>query len=304
MLRQFSAKSYILFLFAFALVLSSCKSETKKKPSVNATHANLKEALTFYASFDTDVKADFALGDENMYTIPNRRAIDSAKIGLHKPDITRQEGKGKYGAGLMFTERSPGNIYYPSEKNIAYDTINWNGAVSFWLSLDPAIDLKPGYCDPIQITDVSYNDASIWVDFTKENPRDFRLGVIEDREAWNPNPEGPDNENPIFIELLPAVKNPPFSKGQWTHVLINFSGLNTKNGAASLYLNGELQGTRSNISNPFTWDVPKSNIYLGLGYIGFMDELSIFNRNLTEKEIVALYGLEKGIHTILKEISQ
>ena len=32
----------------------------------------------------------------------------------------------------------------------------------------------------------------------KENPRDFRLGVIEDREAWNPNPEGPDND------VLPA----------------------------------------------------------------------------------------------------
>ena len=281
-----------------ALSLSIFMFQSCAEP--DTTKADLKAALTFYASFDKDVTADFSLGDGNMYTVPNRRLRDSAKVGLHKPDITRQDGKGKYGAGLVFTERSSGNIYYPSTKNIVYNTENWSGAISFWLSLDPATDLKPGYCDPIQITDSGYNDAGIWVDFTKANPRDFRLGVIEDRDAWNPNPVGPDNENPIFIDLLPAVKNPPFAKGQWTHILVNFSGLNTENGEASLYMNGELKGTRSNISNPFTWELDKSNMYLGLGYIGLMDEYSVFNRSLTDKEITTLYQLENGVHSILE----
>jgi hypothetical protein len=287
---KLSFRPHLLLLLTSIFLFNSCDS----------TKEDLKSALTFYTSFDNDVTADFALGDDNLYTTFNRREKDSAKVGLHKPDITRQDGKGKYGAGLVFTERSPGNIYYPSEKNIAYRKENWSGAISFWLSLDPATDLKPGYCDPIQITDSGYNDAGIWVDFTKENPRDFRLGVIEDRDAWNPNPVGPDNENPIFIELLPAVKNPPFAKGQWTHVLINFSALNTDKGEASLYLNGELKGTRSDISNPFTWDLAASNMYLGLGYIGLFDDYSVFNRSLTDKEIKALYGLENGVNTLLK----
>ncbi|WP_299839540.1 LamG-like jellyroll fold domain-containing protein [uncultured Tenacibaculum sp.] len=294
-LKQILAASTLLF------VLFSCKQEQKKEIKKDTTKTDLKAALTFYASFDKDVTADFALGDKQMYTVPNRKAVDSAKVGLHKPDITRQDGKGKYGAGLVFTERSSGNIYYPSEKNINYSTENWNGAVSFWLSLDPAVDLKPGYCDPIQITDVSYNDAAIWVDFTKENPRDFRLGVIGDRDVWNPNPEGPDNENPIFNKRLTGVKNPPFGTGKWTHILINFSGLNTKEGKASLYMNGELKGTREQIDTPFTWELSKSNIYLGLGYIGLFDDLSIFNRNLTDKEIKTLYGLENGVQSILTE---
>ena len=92
--------------------------------------------------------------------------------------------------------------------------------------------------------------------------------MIEDRDAWNPNPEGPDNENPIFIDLLPVVKNPPFAKEKWTHIVINFTGLNTQDGSASLYLDGEFKGARNNISNPFTWELSESNIYLGLGYIG------------------------------------
>lgn len=295
-MQYISNNKYLALLFIVSIfIIQGCKPENNS----NKQHDELKKALTFYASFDKGIEADYSLGDKNMYTVPNRRMRDSAEIGLHKPDITRQDGKGKYGAGLVFTERSRGNIYYPSKGNIAYNKENWSGAISFWLSLDPTTDLKPGYCDPIQITDVSYNDASIWVDFTKENPRDFRLGVIEDRTAWNPTPEGPDNENPKFIELLPAVKNPPFGKGKWTHILINFKGLNSQNGEASLYMNGELKGIRSKISNPFTWDLEQSNIYLGLGYIGLMDDLSIYNRDLTDEEIKALYSLENGVHSIL-----
>ncbi len=283
--------SFLLLLNAFiVLLLISCQTDTSK--------ADLKTALTFYASFDNGVDADFALGDKNLYTVPNRKARDSAQVGLHKPDIRIAKGKGRFGDGLLFTERSKGNIYYPSKNNILYNNNDWSGAVSFWLQLDPSKDLKPGYCDPIQITDVSYNDAAIWVDFTKDNPRDFRLGVIGDRNVWNPNPEGPDNENPIFNAKLAAVKNPPFGSNEWTHIIINFSNLSTENGEAKLYMNGELKGTRSNITTPFTWDLELSNIYIGLGYIGLMDELSIFNRNLTDTEITALYNLENGVHTL------
>ncbi len=281
----------ILFLNTVVLLLfTSCETDTSK--------ADLKAALTFYSSFDQGIDADFALGDKQLYTVPNRKARDSAQVGLHKPDIRITKGEGRFGDVLLFTERSKGYIYYPSKDNISYNTNDWSGAVSFWLKLDPATDLEPGYCDPIQITDVSYNDASIWVDFTKENPRDFRLGVIGDRDVWNPNPEGPDNENPVFMDKLTGVKNPPFGKDQWTHILINFSNLNTKNGQASLYINAELKGTRTNIDTPFTWDLDLSNIYLGLGYIGLFDELSLYNRALTHKEIDVLYALENGVHSL------
>lgn len=288
-----SAICISLVIPAILLTANSCTSDTTKD--------DLKKALTLYASYDKGVDADFALGDKHLYTVPNRNARDSAEVGLHKPNIRIATDKGRYGDALLYTERSKGNIYYPSAKNIAYNSEDWSGAVSFWLSLDPATDLEPGYCDPIQITDVSYNDAAIWVDFTKENPRDFRLGVIGDRDSWNPEPKGPDNENPIFIEQLPVVKNPAFEKGKWTHILINFSHLNTKNGKASLYIDGELKGTRDAITDPFSWEIEQSNIYLGLGYIGLMDELAIFNRDLSESEITTLFQLENGVHTLFAE---
>ncbi|SHG45809.1 LamG-like jellyroll fold domain-containing protein [Flagellimonas flava] len=300
MTKRYSNK-YIAVIVALCIFsLGSCKQKGSKEKVVEegASYDNLKQALTFYASFDKGINADYALGDSLMYTVPNRSALDSAMAGLHKSDIARLEGKGKYGSGLHFAKRSKGSIYYASAKNIAYQNKNWNGAISFWLSLDPATDLEPGYCDPIQITDVSYNDAAIWVDFTKDNPRDFRLGVIGDRDIWNP--DGLEDEDNLFLPQLVPVSNPPFTTNNWTHVLINFSGLNTENGETSLYLNGELKGSRTNITDSFTWELDKSNIYLGLSYIGLMDDLSIFNRNLTEKEIKQLYAMEGGVKVILE----
>lgn len=300
MTKTFLIKCLALTILLCTTGLTFCKEKNAKKeaPKKDTTATGLKEALTFYASFDTGVHADFSVGDSLMYTVPNRNALDSSQVGLHKPDISRQEAKGKYGYGLQFTERSNGYIYYPSAGNIAYSKENWNGAISFWLSLDPATDLEPGYCDPIQITDVGYNDAAIWVDFTENNPRDFRLGVIGDISDWNPN--GLEDEDALFLPQLVPVENPPFAKGKWTHILINFSGLNTEKGMASLYIDGELKGTRSDITDSFTWEPDRSNIYLGLSYIGFMDDLSIYDRALTENEIKALYSLENGVQSILE----
>ncbi len=296
--------SYSFLVVFLGIIVIACKTEKKKTTEVekkeeNPVKTKLKESLTFYASFDNGVDADFAKGDKLMYSVSNRKELDSAKIGLDKEGVSIVENQGRFGNGLQYTEKSKGYIYYKSKDNMNYVTTSWEGAISFWLSLDPDTDLKPGYCDPIQITDSGYNDAGFWVDFTKENPRDFRLGVIGDRDSWNPTPEGPDNENPIFIEQLPVVKNPPFETGKWTHVVINFTGLNTEDGKAALYLNGEMKGIREQLKDPFTWEIEQSNIYLGLSYIGLMDEVSIYNKHLSKEEIKGLYELENGVKELI-----
>ena len=289
-------KPHILFLSVLSLFISSCKDGTKTSQDT-AQHKgqniieNLKTSLTLYASFDETAEADFARGDKQIYSVTNRKAIDSAKVGIHKESVSLSKDKGKQGGSLSFADKTKGYIYYKSLNNIAYSKVDWSGSISFWLSLTPNEDLKPGYCDPIQITDSGYNDAGIWVDYTKENPRDFRLGVIGDRVSWNPKPNGPDNENPNFISQLIPLKNPPFSKDRWTHIVINFEHLNTDNAKAALFVDNTKVGERD-IKDPFTWEVEKSNIFLGLSYIGHMDELSIYNRTLNTSEIDALYTLE------------
>ena len=274
--------------------LFSCQSNSSSE---------LKEALTFFASFDNGTTADFAKGDANIYTadgsyVDGKRKLDGIQTGMHNANHGIIEGKGQFGNAFEFgKEKNSQVIFYKSKDNISYYPQNWSGSISFWLSVDPATDLE-GYTDPIQITDVNYNDASIWVDFTNDNPPNFRLGAIGDKSAWSQD----TLNSPFEVEFekrLVTIKQPPFSRSTWTHVLVTFKELGTSNSLASLYLNGEKQGVVSGIDDPFTWNLEESNIYLGLGFTGLMDDLSIFNKPLTDDQAKELYQLKEGIKSIL-----
>jgi hypothetical protein len=247
-----------------------------------------KDALLFHASFDKGIDADFAKGDRRLYTAPTYKEPQSAKPGLDHPHVSIVQGVGKSGAALEFRRKDTRAVFYRADKNTAFQSKNWSGTISFWLSLDPETDLEPGFCDPIQVTDSAYNDSAIWVDFTKDDkPRHFRLGVFGDRESWNPT-KMPDDKNPVFMNRLVVVKKYPFAKGRWTHVAITHSGLGSGEGTATLYLNGEKQGEASMIGEAFSWDPAFAALRLGVNYVGRLDELKVFSRPLTQAEIRSL----------------
>jgi len=256
---------------------------------------DLGKALTFHASFDRGTEADFGLGDRRIYTAPSYKAQQEAKPGFESPDVGIVAADGRFGAALQFKKKNTRAIFYRAEKNVDYRNKDWSGTVSFWLSLDPDKDLEPGFCDPIQVTDKAYNDAAVWVDFTKDDkPRHFRLGVFGDLKAWNPD-NLPSDKYPNFARRLIDVAKPPFARGSWTHIAITFSGLNSDSGGvAKLYLNGQLQGTTEAIREPFTWDLSRAAIRIGVNYVGLFDDLAIFNRALNEREVRILGRLRRG----------
>ncbi len=271
------------------VLLNGCQPQQKNE---------LKNALTFFLSFDNGFDADVAKGDKSMYTATSRRALDSARQGMHNADHQILKGQGQFGDAFRFGSRTDTVVFFKAKDNIVYDSQSWSGSISFWLSVDPATDLEPGFTDPIQITDSRWNDAGIWVDFTRENPRDFRLGVIGDMASWSK-----DTVDTPWTELqeqrMVTVKNPPFTKTSWTHIGITFQSLGTDQSVSTLFLNGEKIGTISGINEPFTWEYDKANIYLGLSFIGAMDEVAIFNRPLSDAEVKTIYQLEGGIGSML-----
>ena len=273
--------------------LFSCQSRSSSE---------FKDALTFYVSFDHGTTADFALGDDTMYTakamyVNSKRNLEDIQIGIKSLDHRLVEEKGVLGDAIEFGKKSNTVIFYKSKDNITYNPQNWSGSISFWLRVDPSTDLD-GYTDPIQITDTNYNDASIWVDFTDEDPRDFRLGVIGDKKEWTQDTLN-SSSTIEFEKRLVSTNALLFTKNTWTHILITYDGLGTTHSIASLYLNGEKVGAIYGIDDPFTWEVEKSNIFLGLNFTGFMDELSIFNKPFTDKQAMELYQLKGGIKSIL-----
>lgn len=269
----------------------------KQKDLQMKTIAN---ALSFAATFDQGFDAGFARGDGRMHTV---RAQGDTRIlvpGMHNATVSIAEGKGRYGNALDFSQKSRPPICYLVKDNLPFSREDWSGTISLWLSLDPEKDLAPGFTDPIQITDVDYNDAALWVDFSDQNPRDFRMGVYGDLAIWNPRNLDP-GVNPAFLERLLTAKDRPFGTGIWTHVAISFAHLNTSKGSAEFYINGKFQGRRE-ISEPFSWDLDKARAFLGLNYIGLMDEIAFFDRALGAEEIRQVYQIEGGLEALLSHM--
>ena len=284
-----------LLMIALLLGCGSTGSEPATSPAEEDDGlSSLKSSLAFHASFDDGFDAAFARGDRRIYSAASYKELDQRSPGYWGEDIEIAYDAGKVGNALKFNVKNTKALFYSGDQNAAFSPDGWTGTVSFWLSLDPATDLEPGFCDPIQVTDSAHNDSAIWVDFTKENPRQFRMGVFGDKAAWDPEGTA-GGDNPTYLNRLVVVEQPPFAKGKWTHVALVYEGLSAGAGKATLYLDGEAQETREGIGEAFSWEMATAAIRLGINYVGLFDELAVFDRPLTAEQVRELGALEKGV---------
>ena len=264
---------------------------------ISNTHAqdsqlSLLKGQVFEAAFDgtEDVGLFPRDGDGGMYTADSL-AMTRLVRGNHIKEVSIAKGAGRFGDALHFTAKTKQVLLYKASGNGIHPKDNWSGTVSVWLKLNPDLDLPVGFCDPIQITSKKWNDASFFIDFDKDLPRDFRLGVFSDYSFWNPTDTNFE-AIPVAKRPMITVTNPPFTSDRWTHVIFTFDNINATDGktsTASLYLDGKPQGS---LTQPlqFTWTKTKDRpnaavIMLGINYVGFMDNLSIWNRALSADEV-------------------
>ena len=253
----------------------------------NAYYGLIKDSLKFHCDFNRNGDAIRSVGDGRIYTNESLQRKEWIP-GIQRKDVSIVEEGGVALGYLRFSDKSPqvlsfkGEAMHPMGKD-------WSGTVSFWMRLDPDNDLKPGYCDPIQITEKAWNDGALFVDFDKDLPRDFRLGVFSDLKFWNPE-NTPWEKWPVERRPMVTVKKPSFTRQAWTHVAFVISGINStdkSNAKATLFIDGKSQGS---IDSPmqFTWDNSKTAIMIGIEYIGDFDELMIFDRALNEADVLTI----------------
>jgi hypothetical protein len=270
--------------------------------SVPCPAAPLKGALLLHASFDRSLNADFATGDATLYWSVDGKRLEP-KPGLPESNLVlHAKGEGRFGDALRFTKKMKPVVFFKGDKNLGFRTNQWSGSASFWMRLDPDKDLEPGYCDPLQFVAQAWGEGNMFVEFSKDHtPRHFRYAIMAITRLWNPQnkkwEEMPDRERP----MVPVYK-PPFTREKWTHVTFCFANANTgkKDGWGKLWLNGEYQGEFTGFENSFNWDVSKSAVTIGLNYIGWFDDLAIFNRPLTDSEVKAIYQAKDGMRTLVK----
>ncbi|MDH5382675.1 MAG: LamG domain-containing protein [Cyclobacteriaceae bacterium] len=289
----------ILYACSPASKPSNEKSELLQMDSISIERQSISDALTFWVSFDQGTEADFGNGDRNIYNGDfNKYTKDSlpdVNLGLDSTSISVVENAGKYGAALEFPLGTSQVAGYKLKGNMAFAESNWNGTLSFWMRLNSE-EIPNRYCDPIQLTDKDYASDAIWVDITKNDvPPDFRLGFFGDQPTWDPNNLKGKGEE--FFFRLQKVSEPPFRKDTWTHVVVTWEKINAEEiGRAKLYINGLYMGPTGPIKEPFNWNMNKATMRLGTGkYVGFFDDIAVFDRTLAPEEIQYVYELPLGI---------
>lgn len=258
----------------------------------------LRSALTFHASFDQGLNADFSKGDKISYV---KKGKDLLPAEVNEEAQITSEG-GKFGKALWFPKKGATRPQYKGAGALNYNAQNWSSTVSVWLRLDPDKDLEPGYCDPVQIVGEDGKKGFIFLEWSKdENPRFFRYAIRPLFHIWNPKnvqwADIPFDQRPMVqVERARA----PFSREEWTHVVFTVENINDKSHkpAGRLYLNGELKGSIENWDLTLAWDPAQVWLVLGAAYVGHMDDLAIFDRSLNAAEVKQLGSLPKGVHDL------
>lgn len=292
----------VIAYFLAGMVLSGMKSTASGQElnppgfGAEAAKAKLSKALTLHASFDKGLDADFSRGDKTCYVQQGPMLVPA------KPNeqVKLAADAGRFGGALHFPKKG---TYRPSFKDggvLGYNAQSWSASVSAWLRLNPDRDLEPGYCDPMQIIGNDLRKGFIFLEWSKdETPRYFRYAIRPLFPIWNPNN--------VSWEAIPFDKRPmvqvagaPFSREQWTHVLFTLENINDKSKppGGKLYLNGKLQGAIEKWNLTLDWDPAKVLLVLGASYVGFMDDLAVFDRPLTDVEVDWIYGLKNGIREL------
>lgn len=279
-----SSRLTLLSLLLVLILTGACT------PASSQVESTLKDAITFYASFDEGFKADYAVGDPELYTAPawnmdTTITLIDGEEGL----VTRLSEGGKSGGALRFSTDWNPVVFFKAKDNVAYDEADWAGSFSFWLRINPEEGLEQGYSDPFIITDKNWDNASFYVDFTQDKPRHFRFASFSDYWLWNPEGLSWDD---VAVEDRPMVEviDLPFTASTWTHVVLTFSSVNGEGQTAMMkgYLNGEPMGTLQK-EVKISWDVDQVLMAVGRHYAGDFDDLSVFNRALTDDEVKKLY---------------
>ncbi len=280
--------NHLLSALALSLLFTS---------SITFGNESLSKSLTLFASFDEGFSADYSRGDKGCYLNQGSELVPCVENDEAK--IVKNEGR--FGSAIHFPKKGTTRPLYPGKNVLGYNADSWSASVSLWLRLNPDEDLEPGYCDPVQIVGDDTKKGFIFLEWSKDHtPRHFRYAIRPLIELWDPQGLGweglPDETRPMV-----RVLNAPFSRHEWTHAVFTLDKINEKAGkpSGSLYLNGRKQGTIEGFDLTFGWDPASVNLVLGAAYVGYQDELAVFDRELTDEEVRQLYELKGGVRDLL-----
>lgn len=243
------ARTLAVFL---GCVLLGCSSSDEARLPDQAQLDQLADAMAFYASFEDGMDAAFARDDRRIYSAPSYEELADRGPWYWGRNVETAYDSGVAGHALSFNGELSQAVFYSADGNTPWSA---GGAVSFWI--------QPGKHagTPVAIVPADARDSAVSVALAPS-----QMAVM----AWGQK-----------IQTSLTAR----SDGDWLHVVVSFAASESAEATAKLYLNGLEQGAAGDLSV----EPAPSTIRLGVNYVGLLDELAVFDRDLTDAEVRYLH---------------
>ncbi len=220
---------------------------------------SIREAVTFYASFDRGTDADFG-------------AFPEPDSSFHAAPVLVP---GAYGHALKIEDPATAAVVYRAQGNLRDRRGSWSGTLSFWIQTDGLAAAGGEIRAPVQIAAECGSPSGIWVDHLGGPSPELRLGVVLARS------------DPAQPRAAVAARLRSSTAGSWRHVAVTWANFDSGRSDAwtALYLDGDMAGTLTNKPLRSGWDGSDAFLCVGVNYTGAIDELVVLSRPLSQREI-------------------
>ncbi len=241
---------------------------------VPAADGPIREAVTFYASFDKGAEADFGAHPE-----PRLEFEGAAPLVA-----------GAHGRALRIDNPGQGAaVSYPAQGNLPDPRAAWSGTVSFWFQAK-----RGSGADAVQtlvsVTTRCGSPGGLRVEYVAGRPPELRLGASSAQG-------GEARPQPAVVAQLRDR-----APSDWRHVAVTWANFDSgrSNAWVALYLDGDMAGTVTNATFRSGMEAGEGSLCVGENYQGAIDELAVLSRPLSQKEIRRLFS-EPALLAVLKD---
>lgn len=285
---------------AFAFIAGSAGAA-----SPGGMREELARALRFHASFDSGLAADFAAGDPVLRVFQTRaERLAGGQPAATGPDLRVEPGSGRFGGALYRAAGHAGRLFYASAGNLPLESAGLSGTASLWLRTSPDEDIPRAFCDPLMFISDNHRDGFLFIEWSKDHtPRRFRYAILPEYARWNPEDRDwesfPDHERPM-VQLTER----PFDRERWVHVVFTYERIGAgKAAGGALFIDGKPMGRISGWDLTFAWNPASVIVALGWSYVGYIDDLALFDRVLTPEEVAWLHDRPGGVADLRSEVA-
>jgi len=268
---------------------------------------DLDRGLLLLSTFDDTTDLNL-FGAQHAGWIHTAESTRRAMVWVNNrcPEATIVKDIGKKGDCFKFAEPTKKVLYYQGTGSLPNPKKNWSGSLSIWLH--PNLAMGRGDCYPIVFSDGDWNRGGFFIRVPAAEPNKIQLGAVSRATTVEPAKLTPEFDlakvpkGRVFVTKPVTIKD-----DRWTLITMTYANINSETGDAAtmqIFVNDESVGE---IRKPISvaWMTPgatlkddkevepEAAIFLGLNYVGELDDLRLYNHTMPAEDIRRLYKQAK-----------